>query len=111
METIRKNRGKPKVGKCLLMPEALSALSSVLVYGEEKYTAAERKGWLGYKEDEVIDSLVRHLMEVKNGVAKDAESGLPHVNHVLFNAAVLVEINFYCSSEDSYEHSLREGSS
>ena len=107
---MRKNEGKPRIGKALLMVEALKALSSVLVSGEEKYDAAERKSWMGYKEDEVIDSLMRHLLEVKNGIATDAESGLPHVNHVLFNAAVLVEITSYYSSEDSYERKLHEDS-
>jgi hypothetical protein len=108
---VRKNAGKPKLSKCLLMPEALSGLESVLVFGEEKYDAAERKSWMAYKPDEVMDSLLRHLMAVKNGEDQDPESGLPHVHHALFNAAVLVEINSYCSSEDSYEHSLHEGSS
>jgi hypothetical protein len=98
---VRKNRGKPRIGKVLLMPEAMMALESVLVSGEVKYGPAEKKGWMEYAPQETIDSLLRHLLALKNGEDLDPESGLPHVNHVLFNAAVLVETTSYCSSEDS----------
>jgi hypothetical protein len=107
---VRKNAGKPRLSKCLLMPEALAGLESVLIFGEEKYDAAERKSWMRYKPDEVMDSLLRHLMALKNGEVLDPESGLPHVHHVMFNSAVLVETTAYCSSEDSYELSLHGGS-
>jgi Domain of unknown function (DUF5664) len=105
---MRKNSGKPRLGKALLMPNAIGAIVSVVVYGEEKYGPAEDKGWLKYEFHETIDSLMRHLTDLKNGTTHDAESGLPAVNHVLFNAAVLVEITSYCSSGDLLGQISRE---
>ena len=100
---MRKNEGKPRIGKALLMPEALSALSSVLEWGEKKYSPAEEKGWMEYQPNEVVDSLMRHLLAWKNGEKLDPETELPHLNHMLFNAAILVELIAYYSSEDSCE--------
>ena len=91
-ETPRKNRGKPKVGKTMLMPEALSGLAWVIEFGEEKYTPAENKGWMKYNPGEVLDSMMRHAVAARNGEHWDPESGLPHAYHMLFNAAVYVEL-------------------
>ena len=108
---MRKNDGKPKLTKVLLMPEALKGLESVLVFGEGKYDAAERKSWMNYKPNEVLDSMLRHTMAIINGEEIDPESGLPHASHMLFNAAVYAELSAYYSSEDLYERSLLSGSS
>lgn len=108
--SARKNQGKPRLGLALLMPEALEALSCVLLEGEMKYGPAEDKSWLTYEYHETMDSLMRHLTALKNGEVLDPESGLPHAYHIHFNSAVLVELSFYCSSEDSSERPPPGGS-
>jgi len=105
----RKNKGKPRIGKCFLMPNALSGLAAVLMFGEEKYSPAEDKGWMNYDMNEVLDSLCRHAMAMKNGELKDPESGLLHSSHMVFNAAVLEELTTYYLSEGSADGSVPEG--
>lgn len=100
-EGLRKNEGKPRIGKVLLMPVALSGLARVMEWGEQKYSAAENKAWLKYDPDEILDSMMRHAMAMKNGEFYDRETGLPHAFAALFNAAAYTEITCH-SCEDSY---------
>lgn len=89
----RFNSGKPRLD--LLPLDLLTGLSRVLEYGQNKYG---RNNWRnGAPATEQIASLLRHLqpiMEVlntdgKEGHLNDAESGLPHVDHMLFNVISL----------------------
>lgn len=107
---VRKNQGKPRLSDALLMPEALAGLVAVMEYGDKKYSDKKNKGWMKYNPDEILDSMLRHASAIKNGEELDEESGLPHSYHMLFNAAVFIEVIAYCSSEDSYEQSLRVSS-
>ena len=103
----RKNEGKVALSKAMLMPEALRGLVEVLEFGEQKYSPAIEKGWLNYDIKETMDSLLRHAQAICNGELIDPESGLPHASSVLFNAAVILELdakaNACCSSEDLHE--------
>ena len=85
------------------MPNALKGLVGVIEFGEQKYTPAEDRGWLTYKPKEVLDSMLRHTIAMLNGEPLDPESGLPHSAHILFNAAVYLELTSCYSSEDSDE--------
>lgn len=84
----RYNSGKPRLD--LLPLDLMTGLSRVLEYGESKYG---RNNWRrGAPATEQVACLLRHLqpiMEILNSDAKDglcdAESGLPHVDHMLFN--------------------------
>lgn len=100
---MRKNEGKVKLTKAMLMPQALRGLVAVIEYGEKKYTPAHEKGWKKYNPEEVVDSMLRHAQALCNGENTDEESGLPHAYHMLFNAAVYAELTTYYSSSGSLE--------
>jgi hypothetical protein len=95
----------------MYMPEALKGLVAVIEFGEEKYTPAFEKGWMGYTMEDTMDSLLRHTQDYINGEQLDQESGLPHIWHMLFNAAVLCELNprTLIPSEDLPDAIGREG--
>ena len=99
MAADRFNSGKPELSYILSAPEALKGLAEVFAYGATKYS---RDNWKkGFPQNQLIDSLLRHLLAVANGEKLDLNpetgkagegySGLPHVDHVLWNALVLSE--------------------
>ena len=104
----RQNQGKPKIGKCLLLPHAMEALAGRIEFGEQKYTPAVEKGWLKYDFYEVIDSLQRHLTKLANGESRD-EDGLPHTGGLIFNACILEELIAH-SRELNRDHDSTSGS-
>ena len=73
----------------LLPPEAVRALGAVLTYGAEKYGP---NNWRGVEAGRYEAALLRHWLAWREGEARDAESGLPHLWHVLCNAAFLVAL-------------------
>lgn len=84
---LRYNEGKPKLSYCLLGAASIIGEAKVWELGEGKY---ERANWLKCAPyTEVADSLLRHLTAFLNGEDLDAESGLPHADHVLTNARML----------------------
>ena len=106
---MRQNQGKPHVSLALQMPGAIEALSAVLAYGEIKYGPANERDWMGYDAEETMDSLMRHAMQVALGNQLD-ESGLPHIAHILFNAAVLCDHYQRDHGHGSFWDLLPEGS-
>jgi hypothetical protein len=72
----------------LIPPEAEAALASVLTFGASKYN--DRNWELGLPWMETVASLRRHLAAFVAGEDLDPESGLPHVAHIITNAAFLV---------------------
>ena len=85
----RFNTGKPELSYLLDAPVAVKGLCEVFAMGAEKYA---RDNWRkGLYKDQVIDSLLRHLLAYKSGEIKDSESGKCHSFHVLWNALVLAE--------------------
>ena len=82
---IRYNQGKPRPG--LMSPQALLGVSQVLAYGAKKYAA--RNWQKGLSWTETTDSLLRHLLAFMSGEETDAESGLPHLDHMMTNAMFL----------------------
>ena len=73
----------------LLPPEAIRALGAVLTYGAEKYGP---NNWRGVEAERYEAALLRHWLAWRQGEDLDIESGLPHLWHVLCNAAFLVAL-------------------
>ena len=74
------------------MPAAMEGLARIMEWGEKKYSPVEERGWMNYEPDDTLDSLLRHVQAIKNGVDVDPETGLPHAYAVLFNAAMYIEL-------------------
>lgn len=70
----------------LLPPKALEELAKVLSYGADKYAD---NSWQGVESKRYTAALLRHLVKWMGGEARDPESGLHHLSHVLCNAAFL----------------------
>lgn len=81
----RYNQAKPRLS--LVEPDFTEGLAKVLTFGAEKYGVGNWKK--GLKVTEVIDSLERHILEIKKGEEKDKESGLPHWAHAAANLMFL----------------------
>ena len=73
----------------LLPPEAIRALGAVLTYGADKYGP---NNWRGVRVERYEAALLRHWLAWREGEMMDTESGLPHLWHVLCNAAFLVAL-------------------
>lgn len=67
--------------------DMLQGLARVLEDGAVKY--GEDNWRLGAPVNEQIDSLLRHLSKLQSGEVSDAESSLPHVDHMIFNCISL----------------------
>lgn len=85
-KAARYNEGKDPMH--LVPPDAIRAMAKVLEVGAKKY--ALRNWELGANYSVPYASLMRHLLAFWDGEDKDSESGLPHLYHVIMNAAFLV---------------------
>ena len=87
MNGLKYDEGKTRLD--LVPPEAVMALGRVLTYGAEKY---EPNSWRGVEPERYVAALLRHLMAYQMGETHDPESEMPHMWHVLTNAAFLVAL-------------------
>ena len=86
-QAMRKNEGKPQLSYVLDVMPALKDMVAVMEFGAEKY---ERNNWQkGFPKDKLLDSMLRHIDAFYSGEDVDPESGLPHVGHIMCNAAFL----------------------
>lgn len=82
----RHNEGKDPIH--LVPPDAIKAMAKVLDVGAKKY---DLRNWeKGAKYSVPYASLMRHLLSFWEGEDLDPESKLPHLYHVLMNAAFLI---------------------
>lgn len=81
------NTGKLRVD--LVPLDAQEQYVRVLMYGAKKYGVNNWRRGLPWVE--VAASLERHVMQWMRGEANDAESALPHLAHVMCNAAFIIE--------------------
>lgn len=103
----RHNKGKAPISMVVEARHALEGLSQVLAFGAGKYA---RGNWhKGLKYTETADSLLRHLSAFLAGEDFDPESGLPHVDHVQFNAMALAEMYRTHPELDDRSEELKRG--
>lgn len=86
-QALRYNEGKPELSYVLDVMPALKDMVAVLEFGANKYA---RNNWKkGFPKEKLLDSMLRHIDAFYSGEDIDPESGLPHVGHILCNAAFL----------------------
>lgn len=80
-----------KLRLSLVPAEAIEAIGAVMTHGAEKY------GKDTYKQVEperYRDALMRHVCKwLKDPHGKDEDSGMPHLWHIITNAAFLCELD------------------
>ena len=84
------DRGKLRL--TLVPPRANIAMAHVREYGTNKYKDPEN--WRRVEAERYRDALYRHWIAYLMGETHDKESGLPHMWHVLTNAAFLVDLEW-----------------
>lgn len=81
-KATRYNEGKPKWS--LVDFKSLEPLVRVLEFGAVKYG---KFNWQkGLPEEEILESLSRHLFELMSGNEFDEETGVSHIGHIMANA-------------------------
>ena len=75
---IKKDSEKSRVD--LIDAEWLIGIGEVLKFGARKYSDNNWRG--GFKYSRLIAAAFRHLLSIIKGEDIDAESGLPHVDHL-----------------------------
>lgn len=91
---LRFNEGKPKLSYIATAPNAITGLANVFNFGAEVKKYGKHNWKKGLTLSSLIDSLDRHKLMFINGENIDAESGLPHVDHLLWNALILAEMYY-----------------
>jgi len=84
--------GKVRLGLVVAgFSRAITAMGLVGTYGATKYSD---NGWLAVANGEAryTDALLRHLLADLAGETHDSESGLPHLDHALWNLAAVCEL-------------------
>lgn len=82
--------GKPRMAFLLQIPDAQEGLTRVFEHGADKYGAGT---WDKVEIDRYINALVRHVFAMgEDAMAEDEESGLLHIDHVLWNAAIISQM-------------------
>ena len=71
----------------LLDPDALLGTAAVLGFGAKKYADNNWKKGIAYSR--ILGALLRHTFAIMRGEDTDAESGLPHVDHLACEAMFL----------------------
>jgi len=78
----RHNTGKPRPS--MVPPSFYIEMIKVMEAGAKKYSA--RNWQKGLEFSSVLDSLERHLIDFKNGVDYDKETGCHQMAHIAINA-------------------------
>ena len=75
----------------LLSVPALLGISDVLTHGAKKYADNNWRSSGGLEWHRLIRAAMKHLLAFQAGEDLDAESGLPHIDHLLCCAMFLSE--------------------
>jgi len=83
-----------KVRPTLVPTAAIWAIAKVRQYGVEiKYPETGIDGWKTIGKERLRDAMCRHMLKyIEEPEGFDDESGLPHLWHLLTNAAFLCEL-------------------
>lgn len=72
--------------------QAIEAVGHVRTYGTSK-DKGDPDNWRKVETERYLDALMRHICDwMRDPDGLDAESGLPHLEHVACNVAFLLEI-------------------
>ena len=64
--------------------QSLKVMVDVLAFWAEKY---ERWNWKkGFSKESIMNSMMRHMVELMDWEELDPESWLPHIGHIMCNA-------------------------
>ena len=96
-KAMRFNTDKLPISMVMEAIHAIEGAASVLSFGAKKY---ERSNWQkGLDKNEIIDSMMRHLLTYMSGEEIDEDSGCNHLDHILCNAIFLA--NQYNGRQDA----------
>lgn len=80
-----------KIRPTLVPTEIIRAIAKVREYGCEKY--GDPENWRRVEPERYRDAMYRHMLAyIDNPAGVDEESGLPHLWHLVCNAAFLIEL-------------------
>ncbi len=82
---IKNDNGKPPIH--MIPEEAILGMAIAFNYGAKKYTKMNYRK--GISITRLTDSLIRHTLAYTKGIDIDEESGLPHTQLILANAAMI----------------------
>ena len=92
---LKHDGGKPRLS--LVPGEAIEAIGAVMTHGAEKYG---EKSYRQVDPKRYRDALMRHICKwLKDPHGLDDDSGLPHIWHIITNAAFLCELDKPPASE------------
>ena len=87
-QAIKADAGKYR--PTLVPPSLVQAVAVIREYGTAKYGDSEN--WRQVDPQRYRDALYRHLLAYLQDEKYDLESGLPHLWHMAFNLALLIEL-------------------
>lgn len=87
-EAVRHNQDKLRVD--LIPTELIEEVAKVFTFGAKKYSPNNWKGFTKEQQDEILGSLLRHILEYQKGNKLDSESGLHHLAHAACNIAFIL---------------------
>ncbi len=105
---LRYNESKPQLVFILDFPNAIAGLADVKSFGAKKYELHNWTRGRGFRD--TISSLLRHLVACKSE-SHDQDSGLPHIDHVVWNALALAEWYRTHSELNDYGPNINENNS
>lgn len=86
---LKHDGGKPRLS--LVPGEAIEAIGAVMTHGAEKY---KPNSWRQVNPERYRDALMRHVCKwLKDPHGHDEDSGLPHLWHIITNAAFLCALD------------------
>lgn len=93
VQAMKSQEAKADAGKIkpTLVPVSLvKAVAAVRMFGTLKYKDPDN--WKRVEPERYKDALYRHWLAYLDGETHDAESGLPHLWHLVTNAAFLIDM-------------------